>query len=160
MLVLLDKTGTTVINQAIIGFYRYIDDAWNLLIQDEKFQFDKFFWEGTKESAKEQYEKFLVETDIVIEIRPWKPRNPWSAAIATTFAGDKNIYINMRKINSFTGKDYAATLSHECSHLAGFHHRSKRTGWRKVNDNVYTDYKAYSVPYALSNIWDKLNYVI
>jgi hypothetical protein len=48
----------------------------------------------------------------------WKPINPWTSAIATTFKNKPGkIFINVRNIPQRSVEDYVATLVHECCHL-------------------------------------------
>lgn len=58
-------------------------------------------------------------------VEPWKPLNPWTSAIATTFKDKPGvIFINVRKINQRSAREYAATMVHEFCHLAGYGHGS------------------------------------
>lgn len=55
--------------------------------------------------------------DMIIEVLPWRPFNPWTAAIATTFKNKPGkVFINVRKINQRSVADYVATLIHEAAH--------------------------------------------
>jgi len=76
-------------------------------------------------------------------IRPWKPFNPWTSAIATTFKNKPGeIYINVRKINQRTVAQYVASLTHEILHLAplSYGHGSNSPKGKEL-----------SVPYFLGN---------
>lgn len=68
--------------------------------------------------ASHHYEMFAT-------IKPWKPFNPWTSAIATTFKNKPGeIYINVRKINQRSVADYVNTLVHETGHILGYSHGS------------------------------------
>lgn len=55
-------------------------------------------------------------------IRVYTTKNPWSSAIATTYASDKEyLYLNLRKNPRAMGA-MVNTAIHECSHIAGFSH--------------------------------------
>lgn len=63
--------------------------------------------------------------DMIIEVLPWKPFNPWTAAIATTFKNKPGkVFINVRKINQRSIAEYVNTLVHESCHLLGYGHGS------------------------------------
>jgi hypothetical protein len=73
------------------------------------------------------------------EVLPWKPFNPWTSAIGTTFSSKPGIYLNVRKIAQRQVADYVNTLVHEAMHKLGFGHGS----------NKVTREKLRSVPYAV-----------
>lgn len=61
-----------------------------------------------------------------IIVAPWKPMNPWSRAIATTFKSEPGvIYMNARIVNSRTVNEIKNTLVHEFCHTpCGYGHGS------------------------------------
>lgn len=78
-------------------------------------------------------------------VRPWKPFNRWTSAIATTFKNKPGeIYINVRKINQRSVADYVATLVHEALHLAplGYGHGSNSPSGKENSVNYWVDKKA------------------
>ena len=78
-----------------------------------------------------------------ILVEPWKPLNPWTSAIATTFKNKPGvIFINVRKINQRSTREYAATFCHEFCHLASYQHGS--------NYNQGSAEKLQSVPIWLA----------
>ena len=71
----------------------------------------------------------------------WKPFNPWTSAIATTFKNKPGkIFINLRKIQQRSVEDYVNTITHEVTHILGYSHGSNSP---KGKEN--------SVPYWLGN---------
>lgn len=61
----------------------------------------------------------------IIIAKLWKPRNPWTSAVATTFKNKPGeVYINVRKINQRSIQDYVNTLVHESCHVLGYGHGS------------------------------------
>jgi len=79
-----------------------------------------------------------------ILVEPWKPFNPWTSAVATTFKNKPGvIFINVRKINQRSAIDYARTLVHEWAHVSGYGHGS--------NSNQGSTEKLKSVPIWLAN---------
>jgi hypothetical protein len=59
---------------------------------------------------------------ITCGIRLYSTKNPFSSAIATTYASDRSfLYLNTRK-NPREMKYMVNTVIHECSHLAGYTH--------------------------------------
>lgn len=77
-------------------------------------------------------------------LRVYKTKNPWSSAIATTYATDKEyLYLNLRK-NPRELAPMVNTMMHECTHLVGFSH----------GDN-YAKGKELSVPYWIGNTAEK-----
>lgn len=83
----------------------------------------------------------LLRTQKYVDVRPWRPNNPWSKAIATTFSHIPNVvFINTRK--SFATPNYVGTLVHEFCHIAGFGHGEGRFS----NYNQGSEPKLSSVP--------------
>lgn len=76
-------------------------------------------------------------------IKPWKPLNPWTSAIATTFKNKPGeIYINVRKINQRSIAQYVATLSHEATHILGYSHGSNSPKGKEDSLPYWLDAKA------------------
>ena len=80
-----------------------------------------------------------------ILIEPWTPWNPWTSAIATTKSNAPGvIFINTRKINQRSAKEYAATFLHEFLHLCKYSHGD--------NFNQDKEPKLSSVPIKLASL--------
>lgn len=78
-------------------------------------------------------------------IRLYATKNPWSSAIATTYATDRQyLYLNSRK-NPRPLPQMMNTVIHECSHLAGYKH----------GDNSPVG-KENSVPYWIGDKAEKI----
>lgn len=59
-----------------------------------------------------------LQHSLEVDVLAWKPLNPWTSAIATTFKNKPGkIFINVRKIPQRSVEDYVATICHECCHL-------------------------------------------
>lgn len=78
-----------------------------------------------------------------ISISTYKTRNPWSKAIAYTYAGNDTIYFNLRN-NPRDFKEMINTVMHETTHIVGYGHGS--------NSPVG---KEKSVPYWVGSIAEK-----
>lgn len=80
-----------------------------------------------------------------VTVLPWKPFNPFTSAIATTYKDRPGlIYINIRKLSSRNVSDYVATLVHETLHVIGYGHGS--------NSGQGKEPKLSSVPIAVASI--------
>ena len=78
-------------------------------------------------------------------VEPWTPWNPWTSAIATTKSNAPGvIFINTRKINQRSAKEYAATFLHEFCHIVGYGHGD--------NFNQDKEPKLSSVPIKLASM--------
>lgn len=78
-------------------------------------------------------------------IKPWKPFNPWTSAIATTFKNKPGeIYINVRKISQRSVAEYVASLVHEALHLPplSFGHGSNSPKGKESSVNYWLDARA------------------
>jgi uncharacterized protein (DUF885 family) len=83
--------------------------------------------------------------EMTATIKPWKPFNPWTSAIATTYKRKPGeIYINVKKINQRSVAEYVATLVHEALHLAplSFGHGSNSPKGKENSVNYWVDAKA------------------
>lgn len=85
-----------------------------------------------------------VESFKVAGVRTYRTKNPFSAAIATTYASDReNLYLNTRKNPRSLGQ-MVNTLCHESSHLNGFSHGDNNPKGKEL-----------SVPYFLGDLCEK-----
>jgi hypothetical protein len=84
-------------------------------------------------------------TAFEVRVVAWRPFNPWTSAIATTYTSDPTtIHINVRKIAGRDTSDYVATLVHEALHLMGYGHGDNR--------NQHREPKLSSVPIAVAQM--------
>ena len=73
-------------------------------------------------TPEQVFNKIASNLDLIdVKILPWRPLNPWTAAIATTFKSKPGeIYINVRKVKQRSVADYVGSTIHECLHLPPF----------------------------------------
>jgi hypothetical protein len=107
------------------------------MLQDISLKND--FKYNTNMSGGKVAEKLQEVLPRVVQVRVYKSKWPWSAAIGYT--DGKGIYLNLRKLGSMTQYDLVGFLIHEWSHLVGFSHG---------NNYKTSDKCLYSVPYYLS----------
>lgn len=78
-----------------------------------------------------------VESFKVAGVRTYRTKNPFSAAIATTYASDReNLYLNTRK-NPRDIPSMVNTLFHESSHLNGFGHGDNNPKGKELSVPYY-----------------------
>jgi hypothetical protein len=104
---------------------------------------DKFTF--TADTPVQVFNKLAsMQHSLEVDVLAWKPLNPWTSAIATTFKNKPGkIFINVSKIPQRSVEDYVATICHEASHLMGYNHGS--------NSNQGSIEKLNSVPIWLAS---------
>lgn len=82
----------------------------------------------------------LYDCQILIEIRPYKSKWPWSKAIG--YARGNTVWVNTRKLD-LPLKDRVSNFMHEALHLLGYSH----------NGNYVTEYNNGTVPYKVGDMF-------
>jgi hypothetical protein len=94
---------------------KFLENGLHVILGKDKFTY-------TEDSPEMVFNHLasLAHSDVVITVLPWKPFNRWTSAIATTFKNKPNeIYVNVRKIDQRSVRDYVNTMSHEFCHTPG-----------------------------------------
>jgi len=105
-----------------LPWVKNLSDASNCTINLSQFQdalsrIESF--DMSEDNGKQVLENLL---DTRVAITTYKSKNPFSKAIATTYANDKtSIYLNTRR-NPRAMKDMVNTSLHESLHIAGYSH--------------------------------------
>jgi hypothetical protein len=134
---IINNTGHSKIDEAINYFFKVFPDVVGALAKlplgDNDFTYTKDHNAGVVHVLNN-----VFRSDVELEIKLYRPKNPFSAAIGYT-AGGNAIYINERKLHTLTYLDYAGNIAHEFCHFAGYAH----------GDNYINAAKKKSVPYAI-----------
>lgn len=139
-MVIVNETGREKIDEAIIEFHARFPEVLEALSKLPGIDMDfKYTTHTNYEVVKILKDGYA--SDVVIKVKGYYPRNPFTKAIAYTLGGNE-IFINLRKINSFTYQDYANTIAHELCHILGYSH----------GNNYITPDKLFSVPYAIGKL--------
>lgn len=81
----------------------------------------------------------LVLCPVIAPVYFYRPINPFTSAMGYSTNGE--IYLNTRKLSSFSFSDVVGLLLHEYAHVAGFSHSNNFKTQEKIK---------FSVPYYLS----------
>ena len=98
-------------------------------------------FDSSEDSGEIVYNKMINHVAV---IRSYKPTNPFSKVLATTYKSNRvDLYLNMRKKRSV--HEWSGTACHELSHLVGYSHGD--------NSNVG---KENTVPYWVGSLATKI----
>lgn len=140
-----DYTFSDKISKAIDHFRKGLSATCLRLVTDTVFLNYKFtFTDMPRADVIHRLMEFYTKP-LVINIKFYKTSLPWSKVIGY-YDGLGTIFINERKLNSYSYRDYANTIAHEFCHLAGFQHG---TG---ITRNYVTKEKLDSVPYKIGEL--------
>lgn len=137
---LINKTGSEKIDAAISIFKERIRAIVLMLGQLDELSTPFTYSNYCVYQVRNAIEAFL-SSEMDIEIALYKSKNPYSSAIGF-YAGGNVIYINSRKLDSFSDDDYAGTIAHELMHVIGFSH----------GNNYVDSNKLKSIPYSIGRI--------
>lgn len=110
-------------------------EAESEMMKDLLFKNDFKFNSGTGYQVCEKLQLFNKS----VPVFTYKPFNPFTKSMG--YSDGKAIFINIRKLDSFSHQDLVGLLLHEYCHMVGFSHGNNY----KTADKV-----KYSVPYFVS----------
>lgn len=103
------------------------------------------------------YDRIFNKEDIVLLVKSYRVKNPFSSVIAFVSPPDPTIYLNSRKVNTYQIDSYysvvrlASTLMHEYSHVMGSRHGMTRYQ-KSIGYGINRAFEAVAATHAIAPV--------